>query len=287
MTAAEAFAPAKINLTLHVTGQRQDGYHLLDSLVVFADIGDSITVQEADRLELCVTGPMAPDAPDGEDNLVLRAARLAGVRTALITLTKRLPTAAGIGGGSSDAAATLRALQRSHGAVIPPTDALMELGADVPICLAARSLRMRGVGERIDPVPAIPPLPAVLVNPGLPLHTPDVFRLLSNRNGVQMPEVPEFFCIRDCTLWLAQQRNDLEEPALRLCPPIRECLAALQGLGALLARMSGSGASCFGLFETQDAAEAACARLRLAQPAWWVQATILGGTTPQIRRDTT
>ncbi|MDU9005808.1 4-(cytidine 5'-diphospho)-2-C-methyl-D-erythritol kinase [Sedimentitalea todarodis] len=289
MTKAKALARAKINLTLHVTGQRQDGYHLLDSLVVFADYGDTVSVHEAEGLTLRISGPKAAGLPGGEDNLVLCAARLAGVSDALITLDKHLPAAAGIGGGSADAAATLRALCISHGAAIPTPEQILELGADVPICLAGKSLRMGGIGERIDPVPAIPPLPAILVNPGLAVHTPDVFRALTFRNGTPMPDVPAFSSVADCAKWLAQQRNDLEGPAMQLCPSIGDCLAALRDQNAVFARMSGSGATCFGLFKTPGAARAECHALRRAHPEWWVQAVILGGEAPegQSRRDTT
>lgn len=277
MTKAEAFAPAKINLTLHVTGQRQDGYHLLDSLVVFADFGDTILVREADDLTLQISGPKSAGLTDGEDNLVLRAARLAGVSTACISLDKHLPAAAGIGGGSADAAATLRALSASHGAQIPKQEELLKLGADVPVCLKSISLRMSGIGECIDPVPTVPSLPAILVNPGLPVHTPDVFRALKSKNGAPMPDIPAFSGIGDCASWLAQQRNDLERPAMQIRPTIADCLAALRQQNAILARMSGSGASCFGLFSTADAARSGAAALRRVQPTWWVQAVTLAG----------
>lgn len=289
MTKAEAFAPAKINLTLHVTGQRQDGYHLLDSLVVFADVGDRVSVHKADGLSLCISGPKAAGLAVGADNLVLRAARLAGVTNAAITLDKHLPTAAGIGGGSADAAATLRALCISHGVSIPAPDEILELGADVPICLASTSLRMSGIGDRIDPVPTLPSLPAILINPGVPVHTPDVFRALEAKNGAPMPDIPAFSNVADCAKWLRDQRNDLEGPALHLCPPIADCLAALRGQNALFARMSGSGASCFGLFATLEAARAGCAALRRAHPSWWIQAVTLGCDVSvlQSSRDTT
>ncbi len=283
MKTAEAFAPAKINLTLHVTGQRSDGYHLLDSLVVFADCGDRVSVSTADGLQLRVIGPKAAGLTLGEDNLVLRAARMAGVSDALITLDKYLPVAAGIGGGSADAAATLRALCRSHGARMPTPEQLLQLGADVPVCLAAKSLRMRGIGQRIDPVPPLPDLPAILVNPGLPVHTPDVFRALPSRTGTPMPDIPAFQDVADCARWLGHHRNDLEGPAIQLCPPIADCLAALRGQDTILARMSGSGASCFGLFATSNAAEAGCRALRRAHPTWWVQAVTLGGEPAAVQ----
>lgn len=289
MTRAEAFAPAKINLTLHVTGQRQDGYHLLDSLVVFADVGDRISICEGQGLQLSITGPNAAGLTVGEDNLVLRAARLAGVADARITLDKRLPAAAGIGGGSADAAATLRALVTSHDIAPPTVGQALQLGADVPVCLLSETLRMRGIGERIDRIAGIPPLPAVLVNPGGAVHTPDVFRALTCRNGSPMPEWPAFAEVAGCARWLAQQRNDLEAPAMRICPPIGNCLAALRREGALLARMSGSGATCFGIFATAQQAQSASAALQRAQPQWWVKAAMLAdpGSAPHFRRDTT
>lgn len=272
MAAIEAFAPAKINLTLHVTGRRADGYHLLDSLVAFAGIGDLITVRRAAGLSLSVTGPKAAGIPAGADNLVLRAARLAGVRDAAITLQKNLPAAAGIGGGSSDAAATLRALRQSHSATV--ADPLV-LGADVPVCLLARSARMRGIGERIEPVAGVPPLPCVLVNPGIALATPAVFAALAQSQGDPMPDPPGFAGAADCARWLAARRNDLQTPALALAAPVGAALAALSATGALLARMSGSGATCFGLYADAPTAERAAGRIAAASPDWWVVATTL------------
>lgn len=276
MANTEAFAPAKINLTLHVTGQRSDGYHLLDSLVVFADFGDRLTVRKAKDLTLQITGPMAAGLSSGEDNLVLRAARLAGVTDAAITLDKQLPAAAGIGGGSADAAATLRALRVSHGAEFPRQEDLLELGADVPICLRAKSLRMRGIGERIEVVPTLPALPAVLLNPGVPVHTPAAFRALTSKNGSPMPDVPVFSGVAGCVDWLAHCRNDLQAPALGLCSQIGDCLEALSDQNALLTRMSGSGATCFGIFETIEAAERAGKALKESHSQWWVKAVTLG-----------
>ncbi len=289
MTRADAFAPAKINLTLHVTGQRQDGYHLLDSLVVFADLGDRVSICRAQGLNLHIAGPKAAGLTSGEDNLVLRAARLAGVSDARITLEKHLPAAAGIGGGSADAAATLRALTASHGIAIPARERVLTLGADVPICVISETLRMAGIGERIARVPGVPPLPAVLVNPGVPVHTPDVFRALTCRNGSPMSDIPAFADVSGCVRWLARQRNDLEAPAMRICPPIGECLAALRRANALLARISGSGATCFGIYDTLQEARAASDALRRAHPDWWSQPVTLAsaGSADQRRRDTT
>ncbi len=277
--AAEALAPAKVNLTLHVTGRRADGYHLLDSLVVFADLGDRVHVAPAEGLSLRVTGPRAAGVPAGEDNLMLRAARMLAAATArdpgaALTLEKHLPMAAGIGGGSSDAAAALRLLARLWGRPMPDAGALMALGADLPVCAAGRPARMRGLGERLDPAPALPPIWLLLVNPGAALATPAVFGALTRRENAPMPEVlPDFPDTAALAAWLGDQRNDLEPAAAAICPAVGRVLGALAALpDCLLARMSGSGATCFGLFATDQAAEAAATRLRAAQPGWWVEA---------------
>ncbi|MHC0054211.1 4-(cytidine 5'-diphospho)-2-C-methyl-D-erythritol kinase [Actibacterium sp. D379-3] len=275
--ATEAFAPAKVNLTLHVTGQRSDGYHLLDSLVAFADVGDRVTVSAAaDRLSLVVVGPQAGGVPVDDSNLVLKAARFLGVTDAAITLDKQLPAAAGIGGGSSDAAAALRALSALTGRPLP-ADRGLALGADVPVCLAAHAMRMGGIGEVLTPVPALPPVWCVLANPGVGVATPAVFRALHRRDNPAMPtDIPAFACARDLAVWLATQRNDLQAPAVALAPVIAPVLAALADLpGALLSRMSGSGATCFALFENGDQARAGAETLAGAHPGWWVRAAAL------------
>lgn len=265
-------APAKINLCLHVTGQRPDGYHLLDSLVVFADVGDLIEVRAAPTLSLRVIGPQARDLPLGEDNLVLRAARaFAGTAGAAITLTKNLPVASGIGGGSADAAATLRALARLWDAPLPDADRVLQLGADVPACLVGRALRMQGIGERLAAVPGLPEAHLVLINPGVAVATPAVFKALPCKNNPAMPDLPGFATAKELALWLASQRNDLEAPAMALAPAIgavKQALAAAPG--CLLARMSGSGATCFGVFADQAQAQSARAAISAAQPGWWV-----------------
>lgn len=273
MTAVRAFAPAKINLTLHVTGRRADGFHLLDSIVVFAHIGDWVSVEPAAGLRLRVVGPMAQGVPTGADNLVLRAARLAGVCGADITLEKHLPMASGIGGGSSDAAATLRALCDSHGVKLP--DDVLCLGADVPVCLGAKSTRMSGIGDNLIGLNGFPPLMAILVNPGTQVSTRDVFRARSPVDGAAMPGIAAFNTARDCVDWLREQRNDLQAAAIGIAPEIATVLAALDQSGAALARMSGSGATCFGLFDTAAATQQAADDLRRAHPEWWVQATVL------------
>ena len=264
-----------------MTGRRADGYHLLDSLVAFADAGDRIGVRAAARTSLRVTGPMAAGVPDGPDNAVLRAAALIGV-TGEITLDKHLPVAAGIGGGSSDAAACLRALSRI-GAVPLPDDAL-SLGADVPVCLLARAARMRGIGEEATPVDGLPVLDAVLVNPGVPVATPDVFARLEHRDNPMMPaSLPRWSDAAEFTRWLAAQRNDLEAPARTLCPGIGAVLAALHASeGCALARMSGSGATCFGIYPDSDTARRAADRIARGP------ARLVGrGDAAQVRRATT
>ncbi|NVO21852.1 4-(cytidine 5'-diphospho)-2-C-methyl-D-erythritol kinase [Donghicola mangrovi] len=270
-----AFAPAKVNLTLHVTGQRADGYHLLGSLVVFVGVGDRITVAPAQALGLTVTGPRAAGVPTGPENLVLRAAALLGAGGAEITLEKHLPAAAGIGGGSSDAAASLRALSALWGVDLP-ADRGLSLGADVPVCLRAAPCIMSGVGEVLTDVPALPAMWMVLVNPGVEVPTPAVFRGLSRKDNPPMAEVPEGLNAQGFADWLATQRNDLEPPARAIAPVIGDVLEAISASGALIARMSGSGATCFGLFADADSAGAAAHQIKEKAPAWWVDHGALG-----------
>jgi 4-diphosphocytidyl-2-C-methyl-D-erythritol kinase len=265
------FAPAKINLCLHVTGQRPDGYHLLDSLVAFADVGDRISCAPAAALTLTITGPQAGDLPVTDDNLVLRAARAMGVGAAIM-LDKCLPVASGIGGGSADAAATLRALARMAGAVLPDAAAVLALGADVPVCLSGRPLRMQGVGEVLTPLTPLPETHILLVNPRVAVATPAVFRALPCKVNPALPEVPAFGTVGALANWLAGQRNDLEAPAISVAPQIAAVKAAIAAqAGCLLARMSGSGATCFGLFADAQTAEDAGRAIRAAQPDWWVE----------------
>ena len=272
----KTFAPAKINLTLHVTGQRADGYHLLDSLVAFAsDVGDRVRVMPAEAVSLEVTGPMAAGVPTDATNLVVRAARLYDLAVA-ITLEKHLPTASGIGGGSSDAAATLFAMADLTGTSAIPEGATA-LGADVRVCLARAAARMQGIGEQVTPVEGFPELYAVLANPGVEVSTPEVFAALENKHGVAMPKrIPRWRGAWSALDWIARQRNDLEAPARKIAPVIGEVLDALGALpGARLARMSGSGATCFALFEARTEADIAAEALAEAHPDWWVTAATL------------
>lgn len=287
--AVRCFAPAKINLALHVAGLRPDGYHELDTLVAFAGIGDVIEVRPAGLTSLQVEGPFAKAAGDGPDNLVLRAeaalraAAGGDVAPVAIRLQKRLPVGGGIGGGSADAAATLLALARlwelPSGFDLDPI--ALQLGADVPMCLRSTPLRARGRGERIETLSGMEPIPVLLANPGVSASTPAVFRALQKRdnepmgwNGGRFPGLAT----------LASLRNDLQQPAVSLFPEIADVLAMLDAApGSLLARMSGSGSTCFALFAAMRDAEAAAEALRKSRPHWWCEATRLVADPRQER----
>ena len=267
-------APAKINLCLHVTGRRADGYHLLDSLVVFAGVGDRVSVEMGSGLSLGISGPEAGALLPDPDNLVLRAAHAMGVNAAALSLWKDLPVSSGIGGGSAHAAATLRALARWSGRSLPDAATVLALGADVPVCLAGRPMRMRGVGEDLTPLPALPPLWLVLANPRLPVATPLVFAALTRRDFAPVPDLPPaaLRSASDLAAWLADQtRNDLVPPALAVAPVLAAVQDALQATaGCLLARMSGSGGTHFGLYASDASARQAAATLSADWPGWWV-----------------
>jgi len=270
----KAFAPAKVNLSLHVTGQRADGYHELDSLVMFADIGDRIEVALSDSPSLTVDGEMAAGVPTDASNLVMKAQRLMGV-SASIRLHKRLPNAAGLGGGSSDAAAVIRALSQLAGVPVP--EDVLSLGADIPVCLAGQAVRMRGAGEQITPMAGLPALHAVLINPNVPVPTADVFARLKHKDNAAMPDdIPNGITAAEFALWLRDMRNDLEPPAIIAQPVIAQVIGAFSVTpGCQLARMTGSGATCFGLYGDAETASSAEGRLREAFPGWWVAATRL------------
>ena len=283
------FAPAKVNLTLTVGRPRADGYHPLDSLVVFADWGDWLEVREGDSLTLSLEGEAAAPLRGEPQNLVLKAAyalRAAAERpelTAALTLKKTLPVASGLGGGSSDAAAALRALNRFWDLGFS-TRQLAQIGtvvgADVPACVHARPLRMAGIGEQITPLVAWPQLHAVIAHPGAALSTASVFRAFdgADPDPLQAGPVPAAGDFASAVQHLKAGRNDLEAPARGLEPLIEATLAGLTGLdGAALTRMSGSGASCFALFETGAAAQAGAEALRAAYPDWTAQAVTFGG----------
>ncbi|MFY0682818.1 MAG: 4-(cytidine 5'-diphospho)-2-C-methyl-D-erythritol kinase [Thalassovita sp.] len=272
MATIKAFAPAKVNLTLHVTGQRDDGYHLLDSLVVFADVGDHLQVQGGIGLNLSVTGPMAQDVPTDTRNSVLQAAKLMGQDNLSFRLEKNLPTSAGIGGGTSDAAAAVRAVAELRNCDVPSD--LLPLGADVPVCALAKAAHMYGIGEAVLPVPGVPDLHAVLANPGVDVATPEIFKRLKTKTNAPMTtDMPVFQSARIFAEWLGTQRNDLEAPAILAQPKIDEVKSELAATGApMLVRMSGSGATCFALYETQEQAQTAARELARRRPAWWVRA---------------
>ncbi len=289
MTLLTDRAPAKVNLTLHVLGRRPaDGYHVLESLVAFAGTADRLTLRAGETLSLTVSGPTAGPAGPDADNLVIRAARkleakVPGLKLGAFHLVKRLPVAAGIGGGSSDAAAALRLLACLNGLRLDDpamVAAARETGADVPVCLDPRGRMMRGAGEDVGPALNFPALPAVLINPGVPVPTAPVFKALGltvgqTLPGAHHPEIPADSTSGALLASLDPARNDLEGPALTVAPVIGECLSALRGQKSRLARMSGSGATVFGLFEDRHAAVAAAKRLRAAHPGWWIAPTFL------------
>lgn len=283
-TACVEQAWAKVNLTLQVVGRRPDGYHELESLVVFAGAGDVLRADIAADLSLSIDGPFARDLRSEGDNLVLRAARALAERAgiapaAALSLTKNLPVASGIGGGSADAAAALRSLARLWNVSLPADEMAalaLTLGADVPVCLRGEAGIMSGIGEVLQPVPALPPLWLLLVNPGVAVSTAAVFKALGGRFSLPIePRLPPLGLAAFID-WLRRRPNDLEAPARSLAPAVAEVLAALDGLDdCLLARMSGSGATCFGLFENEDAARVAGESLAVKHPDWWVAPALL------------
>jgi 4-diphosphocytidyl-2-C-methyl-D-erythritol kinase len=292
-------APAKVNLTLHVLGRRADGYHEIESLVAFAGVGDALSFTPGRALALTVGGPTAAAAGDTADNLVLKAARalaeqVEGLQLGRFALSKRLPVAAGLGGGSADAAAALRMLARSS-RLAPDDPRLLQAaratGADVPVCLDPRPRLMRGIGDILSEPLDLPKLAAVLVNPGVAVPTREVFAALKLPAGSVAASPPGSATSLVATSLVATSlgatsladaiangRNDLELPAIELQPVIADVLAVLRKLpGCRLSRMSGSGATCFGLFDSTAAATAAARTLRIGYPAWWVRPTVLGG----------
>lgn len=296
-TAGSWRARAKVNLYLHITGRRADGYHCLDSLVVFADIGDEIRVETCDELRLGIDGPFAPGLPADETNLVWQAAaalaKAAGVQArASIRLHKSLPVAAGLGGGSADAAATLLALRELWH--LPMNDKALHdlaasLGADVPVCLDARPSLISGIGHDVVPSPPLPCFALVLANPMQTLSTAAVFRQLKQPFKSSQPwrGTPDQgrFPARSLAQSLALRRNDMELAACHLVPIVGEVIATLRSLpGCRLARMSGSGATCFGLFDDFAAAETAAKMLARARTDWWVRPSAVVGATERTEQ---
>ena len=275
----KASAPAKVNLTLHVTGQRDDGYHLLDSLVVFAGVADQLGATTAPDMRISVSGPFSPGVPTDHTNLMMRAAE--ALRTArgvslgaALTLEKHLPHAAGIGSGSSDAAATLALLAELWGVAPLPATApeVVALGADVPVCVGApRPVRMSGIGDVLSPVAALPTCALVLVRPPVDVPTGPVFQGLASKQGTPMAQLPEGLDFEGFSRWLAAQRNDLQAPAEAIAPEITEAIAKLKSLPAVsVAGMSGSGATCFALVKDMATARHVARIVQVAQMGWWV-----------------
>jgi 4-diphosphocytidyl-2-C-methyl-D-erythritol kinase len=284
-------APAKLNLYLHVLGQRSDGFHVLDSLVMFADVGDVVRVESGPTLTLAVAGPFADDlaATDPENNLVVRAARAlarhGGLEAAAtITLDKNLPVAAGIGGGSADAAATLHALNALWGLAASDAELAelgMEIGADVPACLVSQPLLMGGAGEQIELAPTTPALSLVLVGPNAPLSTAQVFGARQgtrSEHGRMTPSDSVQAFVQD----LSGRHNDLQAAAVALRPVIGDALGSLEvEPGCMLARLSGSGSVCFGIFPSAEDAEIAAENIARHHPDWWVVATSTSSATAE------
>jgi len=274
-------ARAKINLALHVTGQRDDGYHLLDTLVSFTKFGDTISFTPNRKISLSITGPEAGNLSDEENNLVIQAAHLLREYTSddelgvKIELTKNIPVASGLGGGSANAAVTLSGLMDFWQIDVGQhslNQMALELGADVPMCLAGVSAKVQGIGEEITPVP-VPEFPIVLVNPGIGVSTPRIFKALSEKNNPPLSSLTGVESRSDWIEYLKAQRNDLEAPALKSAPVIADCLKALRDNNCQIARMSGSGATCFGLFESDEMASLAANKISAKKPNWWVVAT--------------
>ncbi len=277
-------APAKINLALHVTGRRADGYHELDTLAVFADCGERISVVPANDVTLAVSGPFAAQAPAGKANLALRSAQqlrkaVGASGGAMIRLEKHLPAGAGLGGGSADAAATLNGLNILWQAGLNDrtlAELGVGLGADVAMCVYSRALRASGIGEIIEPVSTLPPLPLVLVWPGKPVSTDSVFKQLHNVSNTALPTRPNAFAtVEDLVDYLVQTRNDLQQTAIEAEPAIADTLDALRDTGkCLLSRMSGSGSACFGIYPDRDHAHKASEALISRHMDWWVRAVV-------------
>jgi 4-diphosphocytidyl-2-C-methyl-D-erythritol kinase len=285
INAVRVFAPAKINLFLHVGEKRSDSFHDLQSLVVFAGVGDDLSFSAADELSLSLDGPFAAALTHDPDNLVLRAGRALAHKASVpanakITLSKNLPVASGIGGGSADAAAALRGLSLLWDLQISSNELLeiaATIGSDVPVCVSSTPAWMEGRGEHVTQIRQLPEVAMVLVNPGVAVSTAQVFSGLRTRRGVDMVKPLSFSSWSVLLDFLTQTSNDLEAPAGEAQPVIREVLDALRKVpGALLSRMSGSGATCFALFDSDADAKLAERRLATDHPAWWVRATMIG-----------
>ena len=276
----EEKASAKVNLCLQIVGQKSNGFHLLDSIVGFTEFGDHLSFKKSDALELTTKGAFSDQIPVDKSNLILKAAEL--LRTinnikagAHITLTKNLPPSAGLGGGSSDAAATIRGLSRLWDTDLPEIDDLMKIGSDLPVCINQKPQHMKGFGEVLEEINTFPNLPILLVNPLKKVSTQTVFRMLKNKKNPPLSKYEKLFQEKkDWINWLLLQRNDLMEPAVKVEPVISEVLRIIsKQISVEKVSMSGSGATCFGIFENKYDCDLATKRVRLERPDWWSVST--------------
>lgn len=272
-------AKAKINLCLHVTGQNMEGYHLLDSLVAFANYGDELVFHDNEKIEIVSEGKFGKDLSNIkiQKNIIFKTLKSLNLSSGVkIKLQKNLPVSAGIGGGSADAAATLRGIFQQKNIPFPPDDGLA-LGADVPVCIKSTTQRMQGIGEKLTDVKVFPKLAAVLVNSGDKVSTSVIFKLLKNKVNQNIGNLPnKKMTFTQTVHYLSELRNDLELPAFELIPNIKNVITLLNNSGSSLSRMSGSGATCFGLFADFELAKSAANNISTDNPNWWVQPVILG-----------
>ena len=272
-------AKAKINLCLHVTGQNMEGYHLLDSLVAFANYGDELVFHDNEKIEIVSEGKFGKDLSNIkiQKNIIFKTLKSLNLSSGVkIKLQKNLPVSAGIGGGSADAAATLRGIFQQKNIPFPPDDGLA-LGADVPVCIKSTTQRMQGIGEKLTDVKVFPKLAAVLVNSGDKVSTSEIFKLLKNKVNQDIGNLPnKKMTFTQTVHYLSELRNDLELPAFELIPNIKNVITLLNNSGSSLSRMSGSGATCFGLFADFELAKSAANNISTDNPNWWVQPVILG-----------
>ncbi|MDE2739259.1 MAG: 4-(cytidine 5'-diphospho)-2-C-methyl-D-erythritol kinase [Paracoccaceae bacterium] len=270
-------ANAKINLTLHVTGKLPNGFHEIDSLVVFTGFGDTLELEPAERYSLSTHGPYSQALPHPSENIILTALRLLEERGTgfRVNLKKSIPVSAGLGGGSMNAALALR-LASNYLKCPLPTDTrkITSIGSDLPVCLTGKPSMVSGLGEKIAVLDSFPEFPLLLVNPNKPVQTQDVYKGLTKVNNSSQTPFPALGNKNDIISWIREQRNDLEPPALQLCPEIKNILSRLRDQeGCMVARMSGSGGTCFGIFQTAEQVSVAAKTIKQLEPGWWIQPT--------------
>ena len=270
-------ANAKINLSLHVTGKLPNGFHEIDSLVVFTGFGDTLELEPAESFSLSTRGPYSKALPQPSENIILSALRLLEERGTCfrVNLEKSIPVSAGLGGGSVNAALALR-LASDYLKCPLPTDIrkITSIGSDLPVCLTGKPSMVSGLGEKITVLDSFPEFPLLLVNPNKPVQTQDVYKGLTKVNNSSQTPFPALGSKNDIISWIRDQRNDLEPPALQLCPEIKDILSRLQDQeGCLVARMSGSGGTCFGIFQTAEQVSVAAKTIKQLEPGWWIQPT--------------